>query len=75
MGGGLEIINTCKMYIIQTFVGSYLQDQMTGKPFLPVLMETLDLRATSPIERQQMKQKKQTKKNSKDKRRKELETA
>lgn len=30
----------------------YLQDQMTGRLSLPVLMETLGLPVTSPIERQ-----------------------
>lgn len=36
--------------IINTLVVYYLQDQMTGKPSSPVLMEILDLPGTAPVE-------------------------
>lgn len=39
------------MYVGHKYV-HYLRDQMTGRLSLPVLMETLGLPVTSPIERQ-----------------------
>ena len=62
--------NVEKIYDTHTLVFHYLQDQKTGRPSLPVQMETLDLPGTSPIERQpgrrnRMMRKKEGKKKKK----------
>lgn len=56
--------NVYNIYDTKTLV-HYLQDQMTGRPSLPVLMKTLDLPGTSPIGRQpgRRNRKKRTREN------------